>query len=347
MSSDETLQYLALALASGFKGYVDRRNDMADMQQRMGSQEDRSLRTNKLRAEVDSTRALQDERLARAAKLSGEEQSADEDPFNLELKNIPIAQRMGVVADYERLLGKDKNYDRALEDADRELQNVDQDFTVTPEPKLGETDTTSPEVRQAQMKAQREARAKRSFTLGLLHRMKGRATGGLGAQQAQPQMQDPRAQGVPGFKQFGELHSGDYGHPVGPELPPGGMASMGAGDPTGGARVTQPRMPTEQVAAQNYQAFASAPQPGANGEDQRRAGEVAELFTYINDPNSPFPTQAMAWFRLHDLIGIPIPQVFRTWATAQGVPRNIVDQYARQPQGQPGPATQPLQPMRK
>lgn len=341
MSSDENLQYLALALASGLKGYVDRRTELDDMQARMGSGEDRNLRTQKLRAEVDSTRALRDERIARAAKLGSEEQQDEKDPFQTEIKNIPIAQRMAVVSDYERLLGKDRNFDKALESADRELSSVDQEFPVAPDPKPGEMDMSSPQVRQAQLKAQRDARARRSFTLGLLHRMRPQQP--PGAQMPSTGIGAPQ-QPVPGFRQFGEVQTQPYDPATyGPQQSP----AMGAGQMTGGSRITEPRMPTPQVAAQNYQNFASAPQPGANGEDQRRAGELAELFTYVNDPKAPFSVQAMAWFRLHELVGAPIPQMFLTWATAQGVPRNVVDQYARQPQGQPGPATQPLQPMRK
>jgi len=355
MSSDETLQYLALALSSGFKGYVDRRQHLEDMQYLHGNAEDQATKREQAQANLEATRALTEQRYAAADKADRYEPSKTaEDPLARAIKDIPLAQRYPVKVNADSLLAKaNGDYEAAIKQAEDSLANTDKDFPLSPPPKDTGIDPITPQQRASELKTQRDARTQRAMALGLLHRLQSLKGG---APTGPAPAFNPQAQTVPGFQQFGQTTTGPYSQPLGPEPPPAAGqsmqppaqgAAMGAGKPTGGALVTPPRMPTPEVAAQNYRNFASAPQPGALGEDQRRAGELAELFTYVNDPKAPFPTQAMAWFRLHELVGAPIPQMFLTWATAQGVPRNVVDGYARQPQGQPAMPTQPLQPQRR
>jgi hypothetical protein len=355
MSSDETLQYLALALSSGFKGYVDRRQHMEDMQYLHGNEQDQATKREQAQANLEATRALTEQRYASADKADRYEPSKSaEDPFARAIKDVPVAHRYPVSTAVQKYLDDNGgDYEKAIKAAEDSLANTDKEFPLSPPGKMGEIDPITSQQRATEMKTQRDARTQRAMALGLMHRLRDLRAGGGPAPAPTPF--NPQAQTVPGFKQFGQTTTGPYSQPLGPEPPPGMQsqqpmqgAAMGAGKPTGGALVTPPRMPqTPEVAAQNYQNFASAPQPGALGEDQRRAGELAELFTYVNDPKAPFPTQAMAWFRLHELVGAPIPQMFLTWATAQGVPRNVVDGFARQPQGQPAMPTQPLQPQRR
>jgi hypothetical protein len=80
-----------------------------------------------------------------------------------------------------------------------------------------------------------------------------------------------------------------------------------------------------------YNNFLQASQgPTANSDDHHRAGAIAESWYTVESKRSSFAEKAAAYFKLHDLLGTPIPDVYQQWATGMGIPRSVIDAAASQ-----------------
>lgn len=339
MSSDENLQYMLLALVNGLEAYTKRTQHIQDVEHRDQKEyPKRQLDMEYERARLDSTRALTRKRERGATE--------DDDPLGqIIFHGVAKPHQMAVRTSVDKYLGDAGNdREKAITAAEESLANVDKDMPM-PE---GDPADSSYDVNHARAveKNRREERARRASALGVLHTYKAQPSKAVGTtgrgytvngQYPQAQAQGPAPVGpasadpmVGGLIRPGQPFAGT---PAG-GAPPGASAGRltgQVGPQTGGAKITPPRMPTPQVAEQNFQAFANAPQgPLANMGDQRRAGEVAQLWTVVMDQNMPFEQHASAWFKLHDILGVPVPDVFQQYATGMGIPRSAIDAAAGQ-----------------
>lgn len=334
-SNNEGLQYALLALTSGLEAYQRRTRENELIERKSQEHElDRDLRTRKTDAEIEGIKARSDYYRSGGSRR-------DKDPVDDFVKSYVRPEDK--LATLQAVEAAKSDPDKSLSDWEEKLANTDKEYPV-PDPNDTDTMLMPPEQVKAMTKARSDARRQRAGVLAALQTMHSRGllapAGGLGAATG------ARAGVAP---QAGMWTGGLAGQPLTPQQqqsteqfgPPAAAAGAGAspqamqaqaqatgqvGPQTGGARVTPPRMPTQQIAQQNFQSFAQAPQgPGANTTDQRRAGELAMMWTKIMDPSTPFEEQAAAYFKLHDIIGTPIPEVFQQWAVGLGIPRSVID----------------------
>lgn len=334
--SNENLQYALLALVNGLEAYTKRRNQIDDFEaKRRYDQPGRDLDMQYKRARIESTKALTEKR------RKDEDQK---DPLDEVVKGMPEQYGYPVLADVQRYFKTGKDYDEVMKMAQDELSGVDKKYPLPEPTKSSLGDDVLPDARLVQSveKNRRDARTKHAMTIGAIENLRHKKynpwSSAPGAPESRPAMQGAMAPGAPDpSKIFG--HNWDQ-----PQQPPGGggpqMAAGGTlmldpgqqrltgqvGPQTGGAKITPPRVPTAEIAEQNFKAFASAPQgPLANIDDQRKAGTVAQLWTVVMDENMPFEQHAAAWFKLHEMMGVPVPDVFQQYATGMGIPRSVID----------------------